>query len=172
MLDQVVAAEQLAALGVVEDRVRRRVAGAVVDPSVRSRSASASPSAAGASTVAARAPARGTRVETDAQRVAHVLRDPVARHDALGEASSASMRLRRSRASHGASASSAATSAPERPREDLDQPDVVDVLVGEDDQLEVLDAPAVLGQRALQLVSALPEFGPVSTQRQRVVLDR
>ena len=47
--------------------------------------------------------------------------------------------------------------------EDRDQADVVDVLVGDDDPLEVLDAAAVLRQRRLERVSEVAEFGPVST---------
>ena len=72
----------------------------------------------------------------------------------------------------GASTSSAHTSAPERSREDLDQPDVVDVLVGDDDPLEVLDPAAVLGQRALQRVERRARVRPAVDQRQRVVLDQ
>ena len=47
------------------------------------------------------------------------------------------------------------TSAPERSREDADQPEVVEVLVGDDDPLEVLDPAAVLAQRALERVERL-----------------
>ena len=48
--------------------------------------------------------------------------------------------------------------------QDLDQAEVVDVLVGDDDQLEVVDRVAALARaRAVSSSSALPEFGPVST---------
>jgi hypothetical protein len=47
--------------------------------------------------------------------------------------------------------------------EDLRQPDVVDVLVGDDDPLEVLDAAAVPARPASRRVSDVPEFGPQST---------
>ena len=47
--------------------------------------------------------------------------------------------------------------------EDVDQPEVVDVLVGDDDPPEVLDAAAVLGQRALELVERLARVRAVST---------
>ena len=46
--------------------------------------------------------------------------------------------------------------------QDLDQAEVVDVLVGEDDQLEVVDRVAALAERPLSSSSALPELGPVS----------
>ena len=45
-----------------------------------------------------------------------------------------------------------ATSAPERRARIDDEPEVVHVLVGDDDQLEVLDAVAVRGERALERV--------------------
>ena len=46
----------------------------------------------------------------------------------------------------------------------VDQAEVVDVLVGDDDQLEVLDAPPVRARaRCSSSSSALPEFGPAST---------
>ena len=49
--------------------------------------------------------------------------------------------------------------------DDLDQAEVVDVLVGDDDQLEVLDRVAARGRAAaLSSSSALPELGPVSTR--------
>ncbi len=46
--------------------------------------------------------------------------------------------------------------------DDLDQAEVVDVLVGEDDQLEVVDRVAVPASWPCSSSSALPELGPVS----------
>ena len=49
--------------------------------------------------------------------------------------------------------------------DDLDQAEVVDVLVGDDDQLEVVDRVAALRPAAtVSSSSALPELGPVSTR--------
>ena len=57
-------------------------------------------------------------------------------------------------------------------REDVDEPEVVDVLVGDDDAPEVLDAVAVRGQRALELVERLARVRARVDERQRVVLDQ
>ena len=73
---------------------------------------------------------------------------------------------------NGTAASIAATSAPGMARDDVDEPDVVDVLVGHDHQLEVLDRPAVRGQRALQLVERAARVRPGVDERQRLVLDQ
>ena len=48
--------------------------------------------------------------------------------------------------------------------DDLDQAEVVDVLVGDDDQLEVVDRVAALASWLCSSSSALPELGPVSTR--------
>ena len=91
-----------------------------------------------------------------------VVGDAVAVHDGLGEAvvgvhvlavGRQPRRERVERADLGAGAVG----------EDLRQPDVVDVLVGDDDPLEVLDRAPVRGQARLQRVSDVPEFGPEST---------
>ena len=58
------------------------------------------------------------------------------------------------------------------PGEDVDQPEVVDVLVGDDDPLEVLDPVAVAGERPLELVECLARVRPDVDQRQRLVLDQ
>ena len=56
--------------------------------------------------------------------------------------------------------------------DDLDQAEVVDVLVGEDDQLEVVDRVAALGELASQLVERLARVGAGVDQGQRLVLDQ
>ena len=126
------------ALLVVEDRVRRRVAGAVQD---------AQRAVAQLELGAVRQPPRHRRrrapraegLRDAEQRVAHVLRDPVLGHHALGErvvgvhALLPVLDARREQVERrdlGARAT----------REDRHEPEVVDVLVGDDDQLEVLDA--------------------------------
>ena len=64
----------------------------------------------------------------------------------------------------GASRSSAHDLGARAAGEDADQPEVVDVLVGDDDPLEVLDRGARARRSARSSSSsALPEFGPVST---------
>ena len=57
-------------------------------------------------------------------------------------------------------------------REDPDEADVVGVLVGEHDPLEVLDPPPVLAQRGLELVERLAGVRAGVDQRERVVLDQ
>ncbi len=75
-------------------------------------------------------------------------------------------------ASRSVAAPSAATSAPERCDDDLGQAEVVDVLVGDDQQLEVVDRVAALGQLRLQLVERLARVGPGVDQGQRLVLEQ
>ena len=55
--------------------------------------------------------------------------------------------------------------------EDADQAEVVEVLVRDDDPLEVLDAPAVRGQRPLERIERPSRVRAGVDQRQRVVLD-
>jgi hypothetical protein len=57
-------------------------------------------------------------------------------------------------------------------RDDVDQPEMVDVLVGDDDQLEVLDPMAEGVQLALQLVERLAGVGSRVDQGERVVLEQ
>ena len=56
--------------------------------------------------------------------------------------------------------------------DDLDQPEVVDVLVSEDHQLEIVDRTAVVGELVLELVERLAGVRPGVDQRERVVLDQ
>ena len=56
--------------------------------------------------------------------------------------------------------------------DDVDQPEVVDVLVGEDHQLDVLERAAALGELVLELVEGASGVGPRVDQRERVVLDQ
>ena len=56
--------------------------------------------------------------------------------------------------------------------DDLDQPEVVDVLVGDDHQLQVVDRVAALAELALQLVERLARVGPGVDQGQRLVLEQ
>ena len=58
------------------------------------------------------------------------------------------------------------------PGDDLDQAEVVDVLVGEDDQLEVVDRVAALAELGLKLVERLARVGPGVDQGQRLVLEQ
>src|SRR4029077_8830191 len=56
--------------------------------------------------------------------------------------------------------------------DDLDQAEVVDVLVGEDDQLQVVDRVAALSELALQLVERFAGVGAGVDQSQGLVLDQ
>ena len=56
--------------------------------------------------------------------------------------------------------------------DDLDQAEVVDVLVGDDDQLDVVDRVAALAELGLQLVERLARVGAGVDQGQRLVLDQ
>jgi hypothetical protein len=56
--------------------------------------------------------------------------------------------------------------------DDLDQTEVVDVLVGEDDEFEVVDRVAALRELALQLVERLARVRPGVDQGQRLVLEQ
>ena len=76
------------------------------------------------------------------------------------------------RARKGATRSSAATSAPERRARIAGQPEVVDVLVGDDEQLDVLDRVPARRERLLELVQRLGGVGSRVDERQRRVLDQ
>ena len=172
MLDQVVGGEQHPALARPRRPCRSGCARAGAGPrSVRSRSSSALAVAQRPRDLGARRPRRGTRATPSAARAT---RPRGCRGAASAPSANSSSRSARSRScsTQRASRSSAATSAPERRARIVDQPEVVDVLVGDDDQLEVLDRVAALGELALELVQRLARVGPGVDQRQRVVLDQ
>ena len=56
--------------------------------------------------------------------------------------------------------------------DDLDQPQVIDVLVGDNHQLEVVDRVAALGELRLELVERLARVGAGVDQGQRIVLEQ
>ena len=56
--------------------------------------------------------------------------------------------------------------------QDLEQPEVVHVLVGDHDQLELLDRVAMAGQRPLKLVERLAGVRAGVDQRERLVFDQ
>ncbi len=58
------------------------------------------------------------------------------------------------------------------PGDDLQQAEVVHVLMGDDDQPEILDAVPELGQCLLELVQGFPAVGPRVDQGQRIVLEQ
>ena len=88
----------------------------------------------------------------------------------LANASSASMPSSYC-AAHGASSVERRDLRARAAGEDRHEPEVVHVLVGDDDELEVLDAVAVRGERALERVERRAGVRPAVEQRQRVVLD-
>ena len=57
-------------------------------------------------------------------------------------------------------------------RDDVDQAEMVHVLVCEDDQLDVVDRVAVLGELVMQLVERPPGVRARVDERERVVLDQ
>ena len=57
-------------------------------------------------------------------------------------------------------------------RDYLDEAEVVDVLVGQDHELEIGDRMAELVELVLELVERLAGVGPGVDQRERVVLDQ
>ena len=138
--------------------------------SVRSRSSIVSPSRSGRVTFAF-APPAAERAGDVLQRVDDVLGDAVAEHQRRARTRRRARRPRRS--------SRRTARAVERRDlgagvvgDDVDQAEVVDVLVGEDHQLDVLDRVAELGELALELVERLARVGPGVDQRQRLVLDQ
>ena len=56
--------------------------------------------------------------------------------------------------------------------DDVDEPEVVDVLVGEHDQLDVVDRVAVLGELVLELVQRAARVRARVDERERLVLDQ
>ena len=138
--------------------------------SVRSSNSSSSPSRNGSRHPAARAEG-AERCADGAERGRQVTGHPVAAHDAHRELVirvALALKLRQV----GASRSSAATSAPERRARISSKPEVVHVLMGDDDQLEVLDRVPETVERLLELVERLARVGPGVDERQRPVLDQ
>ena len=136
----------------------------------RSRSFSCSPSWSGRVTFAFAPQARKLR-ETRAQRHHDVLRDSVAEHQRGGElvvALDVVSEVLDERHDDVDRRDVRARSV----GDDLDQPQVVDVLVGQDDQLDVGDRPPQVRQLVLQLVERLARVGPGVDEGQRLVLDQ
>jgi hypothetical protein len=134
---------------------------------VRSRRSSVAPAGSGRRGPGA-PPAE--RPADRAQGVADVLRDPVAGHDRVRERV-VGLHVRAVRRQPRREAVERRDLGAGAPREDVDEPDVVHVLVGDHDQLEVLDAPAERGERLLELVERLARVRPGVDQRQRLVVD-
>jgi len=169
VLDEVVGPEHDATLLVVEDRVRRRVAGAMQH--AQGAVAQAQLGAVGERPRhRRRATPRAVALRHRQQRVVHVLRDPVLGHDALGErvvgvhALLPVLHARGQQVQRGDLGARAA-------REDRHEAEVVDVLMGYDDQPEVLHAVAARRERALELVERRAGVRAAVDQRERLVLD-
>ena len=118
---------------------------------------------------AARAPG-AERARHGPQGDDDVRRDAVAQHDRLGEGVVGLHDLRVARQPRRQRVERAHLGA-RAVGQDRHQPDVVDVLVGDDDPLEVLDAAAVLGQRRLERRQRRRRVRAGVDQRERVVLD-
>ena len=137
---------------------------------VRSRKSIASPSASGRVTAHVRAPAAEAAGDA-AQRRRHFLGDAVAQHQLDREAV---LRL-----GVVVEVGEPLGGDPERRHlgagvldDDLDQAEVVDVLVGDDHQLEVVDRVAAGGELAAELVQRFARVGAGVDQGQRLVLDQ
>ena len=128
--------------------------------------------AVGEPAVDRRAPAPGAeRARDRAQRGDHVARDAVAQHQRLGELVVA-LGIGAELLQHGREQVERDHLGARAAGEDPEQAHVVDVLVGDDDPLQVLDRVAVLAQRAVELVQRLARVRPGVDERQRVVLDQ
>ncbi len=138
--------------------------------SVRPRSASASPSCSGARHRRGSAPAAKARRDA-AQRRDHLLGYPVAEHQPGGElivalgVGAVSLYERDDDVDRGHVGARARG-------DDLDQPEVVDVLVGDHDQLEVLDRVADGLELAGELVERFARVRPGVDEGQRPVVDQ
>ncbi len=138
--------------------------------SVRSRSFSSSPAVSGRST---------STVQPHARKLAETARSAVT--TSVGTPWRSMMRAAK-RSSSSDSLAEVAQPAVEAlqgrhlragaPREDRGEADVVDVLVGDHQQLQVLDRVPARGERLFELVERLGGVGPGVDQRERVVLDQ
>ena len=137
---------------------------------MRSRSSSRSPSCSRPGDLGARPPgAKGARHR--AQGVRDVRGNPVAEHQRLGELVVA-LGVLGVRRQVGREQVERGDLGPRAPGQDVEQPEVVDVLVGDDEQLEVLDRVTVRVQLALELVQRLGRVRARVHERQRLVLDQ
>ena len=119
----------------------------------------------------ARAAPGAERARDGAQRGHDVAGDAVAQHQPLGELVVA-LGLLGEVLEHRREQIERADLGARAPSEDVDQAEVVDVLVGDDDAPQVLDAVAVHGQGALELVERLARVRARVDERQRLVLDQ
>ena len=169
--DQVVGGDQDPPLCVPEDRVGGAVAGPV--QGLQGAVAEGDLLAVGAAAASPRraSPSRGSCARRSAAR----------RRPPRGCRCAASARPRSASSRSASSPKLASRSAANVERrdlgagvldDDLDQAEVVDVLVGDDHQLEVVDRVAALLELALQLVQRLARVGPGVDQGQRLVLDQ
>ena len=169
VLDEVVGGDELAALLVPEDRVGGGVAGTVEDLQAAVAQLEHVAVVQRARDLDARPPGpEGAR--DAAQRHRHVGREAVAQHEPLGEGVVGLVGLGEA-LEQGHELVQRRHLGPRAPSQDLRQPLVVEVLVGDDDELEVLDLAAVRGQRLLELVEGLARVRAGVDQRERVVLD-
>ena len=105
------------------------------------------------------------------ERAHHVLGDPVAQHQVHREAVVVGCRRRVVLDErHGLFDRRDVRSGMRR--DDVDEPQVVDVLMRQQDQLDVLDRVPVLAQLPLELVECATGVGARVDQRQRLVLDQ
>ena len=170
MRQQVVGGEEHAALGVQEDRVGGAVAGAVEDLERAVAQLDRVAVVQHPGDVGSRAPSpEGARHRL--QRAHHVLGDAVAQHHVAGERVVGLRLLGEALHERHGDVDRGHLGAGVR-RHQRDEPEVVDVLVGEDHQLDVLQRVAEGGDPAAQLVERGAGVGARVHQRQRLVLDQ
>ena len=136
------------------------------------RSANGSVAAVGERTVDVRAAAPvAERARDRAQGADDVLRDPVAQHQRDGELV-VGLGVRVEVLHHAGQQVERADLGAGAAGEDADEPEVVEVLVGHDDPLEVLDPAPVRRELLLELVERAAGVRPAVDERERLVVDQ
>src|SRR5579884_284838 len=168
--EQMVARDQDLPLLVPQDGVRRAVPGPVEDAE--------RPVAPGELLTVTQSdghvPARAERAERGGQRAEHrgqIAGHPVAAHDRLRELVVGRGAARKALQVGGEQVKRGHL-RPRTPGQDLEQAEVIHVLVGQHDQLEVLDPAAMCREGTLQVVERLAGVRPGVDQRERLVLDQ
>ena len=170
MAEQVIRGDQDAALAIVEDGVARGMTGAVVDVQSPVRELQRIPVSERPRDVDSRAPGP-KRARDRLQGRRHVLGDAVAQHDVarevvLGLGLGREVLHERHRRVDGGHLGAGSL------RHERDQPEVVDVLVGEDHELDVLERMAERRDAALEDVERRARVGTGVHERQRRVVDQ
>ncbi len=168
--EQVVRRDQQRAALVPEDGVRGAVAGSAQDSQRALAQFQVLPLGEGAIDLHGAAPRAEARRDGP-QCGDDVGGNPVAQHDAPGEAV-VELGLRAEVAQPAIEALQGGHLCPRASREDRGEAEVVDVLMGDDQELEVLDRVPARGEGPFELVQRLRRVGPRVDQREGLVLDQ